>query len=132
MAGCPSVDKRIRVNQNTKPSDDVQSRYSAAGFANLEVSERSTDDWYCLLHNLQGASALPRILDGTLSHLVDHTDFEEDELFCEWVYWIDWEQKTIKVSGGCDPAETTFAELTEEWMLARQAEAEEYWRNSDY
>jgi hypothetical protein len=128
---CSTVDKRNRVNWDTKPSDDIQARYSAAGFANLEVSRQSTDDWYSLLHKMQGAGALPRILDGTLGHLTDNTDFEEDTLFCEWVYWINWEQQTIKVSGGCDPVETTFAELTKEWMLAREVEpeSEEHMRN---
>ena len=71
---------------------------------------------------MQGAGALPRILDGTLNHLTDNSDFEEDTLFCEWVYWIDWEQKTFQVSDGCHPVEISFAELTEEWVLAREAD----------
>ena len=107
----------VRVDQNSKPSEELQKRYSNAGFENLDVSSQRLDDWYCLLHKLQGAKALPRILDGTLGHLTDETDFEEDELFCEWAYWMDWEKRTLTVSGGCGPATMSFADLTEEWMI---------------
>jgi len=69
------------------------------------------------LRNVQGADALPHILDGTLSHLTDNTSFEEDELFCEWAYFIDWEQKIFTVKGRIGIAEKSFDQLSEEWML---------------
>ncbi len=31
---------------------------------------------------------LQPILDGRLRHLIDNTDFINDEAFCEWGYWL--------------------------------------------
>ena len=112
------------MEPKSKAPEDLQKRYSEAGFANLDVSYQSLDDWYCLLHKLQGAEALPRILDGTLGHLSDDTAFERDTLFCEWVYWIDWEETTLTVSGRCNPVSTSFSDLTEEWMLSCEGNQE--------
>jgi hypothetical protein len=107
------------------PVEELQIRYSVAGFADLGVSHQSSNDWYCLLRNVQGADALPYILDGTLSHLTDNTDFEEDELSCEWAYFIDWEQKILTVKGRIGVAEKSFDQLSEEWMLFLQRLDEE-------
>ena len=49
-------------------------------------------------------------------HQIDSTDFEEDTLFCEWVYYVDWEKKTVTVKACENEAEKDFNELTEEWM----------------
>ena len=62
---------------------------------------------------MQGAAALPHILDGTLTQLVDAADFEADTLFCEWTYFVDWEAKTVRVCKNNEGKETTvgFEEL---------------------
>ena len=65
---------------------------------------------------MQGAKALPHILDGTLVHLLDSTNFEESVIWCEWVYYVDWENKTVNVQGDGQEATMEFAELTEEDM----------------
>ncbi|WWC92148.1 uncharacterized protein L201_007102 [Kwoniella dendrophila CBS 6074] len=57
-------------------------------------------NWYSLLRGIQGASCLPYILDGTLKHLIDGTDFEEDGLFCEWSYWINFEDEFFVMNDG--------------------------------
>jgi hypothetical protein len=46
-----------------------------------------------------GASLRP-ILEGHLHHLPDSTEFEGNGLCCEWVYWIDFEQRTLEVDDG--------------------------------
>lgn len=112
----------IRVAERSEPPEDIQSRYISAGFANLEVSNKTPGDWYCLLHKVQGAAALPYILDGTLAHMIDNTEFEEDRLFCEWVYYVDWEGRSVSVHGhGDDWSEKSFKELDEDWMLSLEA-----------
>lgn len=125
------TNKRNRVDESSQPSEELQQRYTDAGFLNLEVNVKSSEDWYCLLHKTQGAAALPRILDGSLSHMIDSTRFEEDKLFCEWVYWIDWDCKTLTVSNGCEPAEKSFAELTEDWMESLEYSSEESEENEE-
>ncbi|WWC92128.1 uncharacterized protein L201_007082 [Kwoniella dendrophila CBS 6074] len=57
-------------------------------------------DWYTLLRGVQGANCLPHILDGSLKHLIDNTDFEQDGLFCEWSYWINFEEQYLLMNGG--------------------------------
>src|ERR1700753_1596714 len=110
-----------RVKERTPPPQELQERYIAAGFSDLGVSQQRPGDWYCLLRKVQGAAALPRILDGSLKHLVDGTRFERDAVFCEWVYYIDWEKKEIQVISpinGGQEAKTAFANLTVSWMTS--------------
>ena len=57
------------VDSESKPSTELQKYYSELDFADLEVSGKSFDDWYCLLRKVQGAKALPQILNGKLKHL---------------------------------------------------------------
>lgn len=99
-------------------SPEMRTRY--AEFADLGISGQSPRDWFCLLYKTQGAKELQPILDGRLWHLIDNTDFEEDKLFCEWVYYIDWENKTVTISGGQakEVTEIAFAELSADKMLS--------------
>jgi hypothetical protein len=54
-------------------------------FTNRDVSEKSTDDWYCLLRETQGN--LKPYLNG-LKYMIDNKDFLHDALFCEYAYLI--------------------------------------------
>lgn len=80
--------------------EDIRNRYLAFGFANLELDNKSAENWYCLLGSVQGAKCLPHILEGSLQHQIDYTDFERDTLFREWTYIIDWEQRELFIRGG--------------------------------
>lgn len=42
---------------------------------------------------------LDRIWDGVQTHVVDGTNFENDGLFCEYAYWIDFENKIMEIKG---------------------------------
>jgi hypothetical protein len=57
------------VDSESKPSAELQKYYSELDFVNLGVNKQSLDDWYCLLNKVQGAKALPQILNGKLKHL---------------------------------------------------------------
>ncbi|PVH87673.1 hypothetical protein DL98DRAFT_509877, partial [Cadophora sp. DSE1049] len=57
------------VSRDSPPTKEQQEYYNSLNFANLRVSEQRLDDWYCLPHKMQGAAALPQILNGKLKHL---------------------------------------------------------------
>lgn len=54
-------------------------------------------DWYWLLHNLQGVGILREIIEGNVGHMLDADGFLEDDLFCEWGYLINLDNKTLEV-----------------------------------
>jgi hypothetical protein len=62
------------------------------------------------------AGQLTHVLDGTLKHMTDDTEFAYDHIFCEWIYWIDFEQETLEVCGG-SVWRWNFAELEKEMMI---------------
>lgn len=115
---------RIQEERTPAPKE-VQDRYTAFGFADLGVDVQNAGDWHCLLRNVQGVVALPHILDGTLTHLVDSTEFEEDDLSCEWSYFVDWEGRLVHVKGGGREGSVGFKEVSVEWMERVQKEANE-------
>ena len=92
----------LRVDEDERPSAQLQVRYGAASLADLGVNRMTSNDWYCLIRKAQGANALPLILDGTLEHLMEYTDFADNKLHCEWVYWIDWEKRELIVENGAN------------------------------
>jgi len=42
---------------------------------------------------------LDRIWDGVQTYVVDGTNFENDGIFCEYAYWIDFENKIMEIKG---------------------------------
>jgi hypothetical protein len=91
-----------RVDSELAPLQDLVERYSAAGFSGthrgptMTINGGGLDNWYDLLHKMQDAKALPHILNDTLCHMSDDTAFSEDGLFCEWSYWINFENRTLE------------------------------------
>jgi hypothetical protein len=73
-----------RVDENAEPSKQLQVRYSRTDFSSTSVNTRKLNNFYNLLHKVQGAAALPHILDGSLGHLTDNTAFLDDGMYCEW------------------------------------------------
>jgi hypothetical protein len=88
-------------------------------FVTLEV-----DDWiketYPELSRNTAANILSLIQNGSVTTVVDQRDFEDDTLFCEYVYLIDMDKRCVHING-C--AGIPFAEFTEEKM--QQVENEE-------
>ncbi|CAA7262424.1 unnamed protein product [Cyclocybe aegerita] len=124
MAGL--VRKITWVDERSTPPPELQRKYSELGFSNLQVGNESLEDWYCLLHKMQGAAALPAIQSGDLVHLAESIDFLKDSLFCEWAYFIDFENQIFETWGsGKKLDEVTFRVLVEK--------GQDYWNtlNSD-
>ncbi|CZR52244.1 uncharacterized protein PAC_02121 [Phialocephala subalpina] len=69
------------VDESSKPSPELQEKYTTLGFCDTGVNRQSPDDWYCLLRNVQGAKALPEILNGNLKHMIQSglSESESDE-----------------------------------------------------
>lgn len=72
-------------------------------YANLGISERSTQDWYCLLRETQGEPRM--ILEcGYAEH---DGDWPLDSLFCEWGYLFDLDAETFEVYKGFQTSHPT-------------------------
>lgn len=73
----------ILVNENDKPTDEQIEKCKK--YADLTVSSRDYNDWYCLLRGSQGD--LEPWGEG-LNYIIDNHDFIKDSLFCEYAYII--------------------------------------------
>lgn len=75
---------------------DEEQKAALLQYANLNVGEQSTDDWYCLLRETQGNPAA--IL---ASHfLLDGHDFPANSLFAEYGYVIDFDAERLEAYRG--------------------------------
>lgn len=82
------------VNGQSKPTAADVKRLAA--FTNLGVGNQSTDDWYCVLRDLQGK--LKDSLD--VGVIVDSSGFLKDSLFCEYAYILNLDDKTVEFYRG--------------------------------
>jgi hypothetical protein len=103
---------------------------SALDYANPHPFATPTpppSDWASVLwgFRLRASNALPHILDGSLQHCIDDSDFIHDGIFCEWAYYIDFESRRLWVtSGGAGDDDdfyeraigVDFAELHPRWI----------------
>lgn len=70
-----------------------------AGMGQSPPARWYAKDWYELLQPLLADGiCLDLILDGRQRHMIDETDFANDKWFCEWIYWVDFENETFDAS----------------------------------
>jgi hypothetical protein len=82
------------VDDDVKPTpDDVK---KLKPYTDLQVSEQSTDDWYCLTRHTQGR--IDKMLES--GYIYDMHNFPLDSLFCEWGYMLDLDQYVFEVYEG--------------------------------
>jgi len=86
------------VSERSKPSVAIQKKY--AKFCNLGVSEGKADNWYCLLHDVQGVATFEQIYNGNLSHMINSNSFIKDSLFCEYAYVINLDTMNLEMYKG--------------------------------
>lgn len=84
-------DNIILVNEDTTPTQEQIE--ACKEYTNLSVSEKSTDDWYCLLRNTQGY--LTPYLNGKL-YMINNEDFIKNSLFCEYGYIINLDENVLE------------------------------------
>ena len=88
------AEKAKLVDDTVKPTPkDVA---ALADVTRLDVSEQSTDDWYCLTHATHGS--IPAMLN--CGYILDYSDFPLESLFCEWGYIVDFDKDVFEVYEG--------------------------------
>lgn len=77
------------------PPTDAQKKFLAE-YANISVSNQTTDDWYCMLREAQG-----RIVEIAKARYFENAnDFMLDGLFCEYAYVINLDTEMLEFYKG--------------------------------
>lgn len=87
------------VDENVAPTRE--DKVNLAEFVNLDVSEQSLDDWYCLTRDTHGS--IQKQLE--CGYILDYGDFPADSLFCEWAYVVDFDNEVFEVYKGFNKGE---------------------------
>lgn len=98
-AGLNGLKDMIRKLRVVDPKTEKPSKKDIAclnEWTDLNVSEQSTSDWYCLTRNLQG-KCKDTLKAGVI---VDSGDFIYDSLFCEWAYIINCDDEVLEIYKG--------------------------------
>ena len=92
------------VNEDEKPTQEQIKKCVEAGYYNKSVSTKSTEDWYCLLRNLQGNfDEYQKLIDNneeTTIFMTDSVLFIKDSLFCEYAYIINLDDEVLEFYEG--------------------------------
>ena len=93
-------DKIVLVNErNDIPNADQIKHCVDNGWCDLSVSNQSTDDWYCLLRNIQGdLEELNKAKEQ--AYMIDNHNFIKDSLWCEYAYIINLDDKILEFYEG--------------------------------
>ena len=83
------------VSLDDECPEDLAARYTFV--SNLDVSEQSTKDWYCVLREVQGK---PEHWLKGVDHIIDASDFLTDSLDCEYAYIIDLDEEVLEIYKG--------------------------------
>jgi len=83
------------VDESGKPNEEQIAKCIKAKVCDLDVSNRSYEDWYCLVREAQGN--LQIYIDKTIPYMLNGNDFINDSLFCEWAYIINLDTNKFEV-----------------------------------
>jgi hypothetical protein len=75
----------------------LKAQYRKKGFS--QDKRDGSAWWISILYNVLGAKALPYILDGSLGHIVDEIEYENN-FGCEWTYEVNLEETTLETWKG--------------------------------
>jgi hypothetical protein len=90
----------ILVDPKSKPTPEQIE--ACASTTNLQVSNQSTSDWYCLLREAQGNLEAHK----KVPYMRDAHDFLGESLFCEWAYIVNLDTGKLEIQrrrGGMRP-----------------------------
>lgn len=86
------------VDSNIAPTKEQQEICKNANVVDLNVGNRSLDEWYCLLRKTQGN--LDIYINKVVPYMENGNDFIDDTLFCEWAYIINLDTNKFEVIYG--------------------------------
>lgn len=86
------------VDSNVPPTEEQKEKCKKANVVDLNVSNRSLDDWYCLLRKTQGDLGV--YINKVIPYMENGNNFIEDALFCEWAYIINLDTNKFEVLYG--------------------------------
>ena len=87
-------DRIQMVQEDATPTKEEIKTCVDAGLCDFSVSTQSTNDWYCLLRNIQGS--LDALYNSPVAYMIDNSDFIKDSLFCEYAYIINLDTKDLE------------------------------------
>ena len=99
-------DAIVVKGHNDKPTEDEIRECIKYNLVDLTVSRGSTDDWYCLLRNIQG-ELMPLwniFKKGGTPYMYDAGNFMRDSLFCEYAYIINLDTNMLEFWEGFQKA----------------------------
>jgi len=97
------VNNIILIDEKVEPTIKQIKQCIAAKTVDMEVSEQSYKDWYCLLRHAQGN--LEKYIEVRL--MPDSKDFLLDSLFCEWAYIINFDTNKLEIYKGFNKNKNT-------------------------
>jgi len=86
----------IAVDETVPPTDKQKEIAYMCNTVDLAVSNRSDDDWYCLLRNTQGEPELTL----RVGMYIPSNDFVDDSLFCEYAYILNFDTQELEIYEG--------------------------------
>lgn len=85
------AEKIILVEQGSVPTE--KQIKVCEPYTNLDVSNRSKADWYCLLREAQGNLDVHK----NIPYMIDSKEFLADSLFCEWAYIVNLDNGMLEI-----------------------------------
>jgi len=85
------------VDSKIPPTEDQIKQCEST--TNLNVSNQSTKDWYCLLRDAQSELSKQLPPNG-IPYFINSNNFVKDSLFCEWGYIINIDTGKLEVYRG--------------------------------
>ncbi|MBQ6632266.1 MAG: hypothetical protein IJH63_01520 [Methanobrevibacter sp.] len=106
------------IDSNIPPTEEQKEVCQKANVVDLGVSNRSLDDWYCLLRKTQGD--LSTYINKIVPYMENGNSFLDDSLFCEWAYIINLDTNKLEIytSGNCKQDELDLLELDLDRLLS--------------
>lgn len=94
-------DNIVEIVPDSEPTEEQKQYCIQMGWCDLNVSNRSTTDWYCLLRDTQEPENWQFAADhGKIVYVDNYIDFIKDSLFCEYAYIYDIDTEALEFYEG--------------------------------
>ena len=94
-------DNIVEIDSSIAPTEEQKDYCVQMSWCDLNVSNSSTNDWYCILHGTQEPENWQFAVDHEKTVYVDnYINFIKDSLFCEYVYIYDIDARCLEFYTG--------------------------------